>query len=100
MLILTWVSPVFDKIFSTVCKFFWSSMNISILEIGLLIKFFKEDIFLTLILLNLLSSSEMFLEIVNIKELPSINISLFKSKTSEKINNSKTEVKSVNLIIA
>ena len=75
-------------------------MNISILEIGLLIKFFKEDIFLTLILLNLLSSSEMFLEIVNIKELPSINISLFKSKTSEKINNSKTEVKSVNLIIA
>ena len=100
MLILTWVSPVFDTIFSTVCKFFWSSINISILEIGLLIKFFKEDIFLTLILLNLLSSSEIFLEIVNIKELPSINISLFKSKTSEKINNSKTEVKSVNLIIA
>ena len=42
----------------------------------------------------------MFLEIVNIRELPSINISLFKSKTSEKINNSKTEVRSVNLIIA
>ena len=70
------------------------------LDIGLLNKFFKDVIFFTFILLNLLVSSLTFLLTVKIKESPSFKISLFNSKRSEKINSSKTEDKSVNLIIA
>ncbi len=74
-------------------------MKISILDIGLLNKFFKEAIFLTFILLNLLFSSITFLITVKIKEFPSFKISRFNSRRSEKINSSKTEDKSVNLIM-
>ena len=74
-------------------------MKISILDIGLLNKFFKDAILLTFILLNLLFSSVLFLLIVKIKEFPSFKMSRFNSKRSEKINSSKTEDKSVSLII-
>ena len=42
------------------------------------------------------SSLEIFLNNVKIRELPSFKISLFNSKTSEKINSSNTLDKSVN----
>ena len=52
--------------------------------------------FLTLILFVLSSSEEIVLFNVKINDEPSFKISLFNSKTSEKINNSKTLFKSVN----
>ena len=78
----------------------WSFKENSILEIGLLSKSLSETICLTLILLNLLSFSDIFLLIVIIKEFPSIKIFLFNSNVSEKINNSKTLERSENFIIA
>ena len=57
-------------------------------------------IFLTFILLNLFSSSLIILVKVIIREFPSISNSLFKSKVSEKINSSRTLLKSVHLIMA
>ena len=72
----------------------------SISAIGLLNKSLRDAIFLTFSLLNLLLSSVIFLLKVIINELPSTNIFLFNYKISEKINNSNTLVKSVNLIIA
>ena len=69
-------------------------------DTGLLNKSLSEDIFSTLILLNLFSSLEIFFASVITNELPSTNISLFDSKISEKINSSNTLVKSVNLITA
>ena len=64
--------------------------------IGLLNKSLSEAIFWTLILVSLFSSLEIFLNNVKISELPSFKISLFNSKTSEKINSSNTLDKSVN----
>ena len=54
--------------------------------IGLLKRSLREAIFWTFILLDLLSSLEMFLIKVIINELPSIKASLFDSKVSEKEN--------------
>ena len=65
---------------------------------GLLKRSLRDAIFCTFILLDLLSSLEMVLIRVMIKELPSTKTSLFNSKISEKIKSSKTLVKSVNLI--
>ena len=59
-------------------------------------KSFKEPIFWIFILLNRFSSLENDLTTVKIKELPSFKFSLFCSRISEKINNSKTLDKSVN----
>ena len=64
--------------------------------IGLFNKSLRDPIFWTLVLLNLFSSLEIDLTRVKIKELPSFSISRFKSRISEKINNSKTLVRSVN----
>ena len=64
--------------------------------IGLLKRSFNDPIFWTFIRLNLFSSLEILLTKVKIKEFPSIKISRFSSKISEKINNSKTLTKSVN----
>ena len=71
-----------------------------ILFIGWFIISFKEEIFLTFILLNLFSLSIVFLDKVISKELPSFNLDLLDSKTSEKIKSSKAELKSENLTIA
>ena len=68
--------------------------------IGLFIASLSEIIFLTLILLNLLSSPELVFVNVIKKELPSLRILLFNSKISENKNNSKTPLKSDNLTIA
>jgi hypothetical protein len=67
---------------------------ISLIE--LLKRSFNEAIFLTLILFVLSSSDEMVFIKVKINDDPSFKLFLFNSKTSEKINSSKTLVKSVN----
>ena len=72
----------------------------SISEIGLLNRSLRDAIFLTFILLNLLLPSVTFLLKVIINEFPSVNIFLFSSKISEKINSSNTLDKSVSFIIA
>ena len=64
--------------------------------IGLLNKSFSEAIFWTFIRVSRFSSLEVFLNNVKIRELPSFKISLFNSKTSEKIKSSNTLDKSVN----
>ena len=69
-----------------------------IVDAGLLKRSLSEAIFWTLTRLNLFSSLEMLFIKVTIKELPSIKISLFKPRISEKIKSSNTLVKSVNLI--
>ena len=100
MIIFTSVFP-FSLVKSDI---FWSDFisfglrTISL--IGLLIISFIETIFFTLIFLNLFTSSEEFLIIVIINELPSIKIFLFFSNTSEKTNNSKETLKSENFTIA
>ena len=55
-----------------------------------------DAILRTLILFDLSSVEEIVLFKVSINDEPSFNESLFNSKTSEKTNNSKTLVKSVN----
>ena len=65
--------------------------------IGLFKRSSKEIIFCTFILFNLFSLLAIDLISVRIKELPSFKISLFNSKVSEKMNNSNTLDKSVNL---
>ena len=63
---------------------------------GLFNKSFKELIFLTLILLNLFSMSEIDFTRDKMNELPSSKISRFKSKISENTKSSNTLFRSVN----
>ena len=94
--IFTTVSPFSSKKFfiSLSCDLDERFKVISLIE--LLKRSFNEAIFLTLILLVLSSSDEIFFVRVKINDDPSLKLSLFSSKTSEKINSSKTLVKSVN----
>jgi hypothetical protein len=93
--IFTTVSPFSSKKFciSLSCDLDDKFKVISLIE--LLNRSFNEAIFLTLILFVLSSSDEMVFVKVKINEDPSFKLSLFNSKTSEKMNNSKTLVKSV-----
>ena len=102
--VLLWsIKLIFTKVF----PFVFNSFEISYISssdltlkitslIGLLKRSFNDAIFWTFKRLNLFSSLDVLLINVNIRELPSINISRFNSKISENINNSKTLVKSVN----
>jgi hypothetical protein len=94
--IFTTVSPFSSKKFciSLSCDLDDKFKVISLIE--LLKRSFNEAIFLTLILFVLSSSDEMVFVKVKINDDPSLKLSLFNSKTSEKINSSKTLVKSVN----
>ena len=99
-LIFTSVDPSLSKKLEILLTWLALLVLNSILETGLLNKSLREAIFFILILLNLFSSFDKFLFIVIINELPSTKEFLFNYKISEKINNSNTDDRSVNLIIA
>ena len=96
MLKLTSVKPSSTMVFEIESRFSLVFTSKDTLLIGLLNRSVKDPIFWTLILLNLFSSFDILLTKVNNNELPSFKISRFNSRISEKINISKTLLKSVN----
>ena len=95
-LILTKVSPFSSRKFCTSLSCSFEVIFKVISLILLLNKSFKGAILRTLILFVLSSSEEIVLLKVKINDDPSFKKSLFNSKISENINNSKTLLKSVN----